>query len=542
MSSLYLELYKKCGTLKESRKRIKFELSQTPAKSFAFPKESSAQSLKSFVPHILIVDDDELICSGVEQVLVEYGYAVSKCREASEALQELETENIDLVVTDVRLPGMSGVELTKRIFERWPDVPIIVMTGFSEIEIAVEVLKLGASDFIRKPFTPAAIQESVRVVLEQSQVFVDIRHMRNEFKERCEFGGMLSRTNEMHSVFETIRMVAETDATVVVEGETGTGKELVATAIHHQSKRKEGPFVAINCAGIPETLLESELFGYERGAFTGADYARAGKIELAHGGTLFLDEIESMPLSMQAKLLLVLENQKVQRLGSNRWTQIDMRVVAATNVPLKELKSQGLMRSDFYYRLNVVLIPLLPLRHRIEDIPLLVQDFLRHQPIAKRKNITKVSKETMTRLMSYDWPGNIRELQNVLEKALVLCRSRIIENVELPDAPSNAEPAPEWSSDLLYAEEGPLDEWIKAQERAYLIRRLEESGGRIDLTAKSCGVDVRTLHRKMRLHGLDKKDFSRGFLRRHSRPTNISYDTDRMKHMGLAAERHYARR
>ena len=525
----------------EQHKPFRSQLTRTK-----FPSSGSEQVHESvcIVPHILIVDDDELISSGLELVLLESGYTVSTCRKASEALAELEKEHIDLVLTDVCLPGMSGVELTRRILERWADVPIIVITGFSEIEIAVEVLKLGARDFIRKPFTPAAIQESVRVVLEQSRVFVDIRHMRNELKERCEFGGMLSRTTEMHRVFETIRMVAETDATVVIEGETGTGKELVATAIHHQSRRKEGPFVAINCAGVPETLLESELFGYERGAFTGADYARAGKIELAHGGTLFLDEIESMPLSMQAKLLLVLENQNVQRLGSNRSTKIDMRVVAATNVPIKDLKNQGLMRSDFYYRLNVVLIPLLPLRSRIDDIPLLVQDFIRHQPIAKRKNITKVSTVTMNRLLSYDWPGNIRELQNVLEKALVLSRSRIIENVELPDARSNAETAsvPPLPLEVPYAEEGPLEEWIREQERAYLIRRLEASGGRIDLTAKSCGIDVRTIHRKMRLHGLDKKDFSRGFLRRHSRLTNISYDTARMKHTGLATESHEGRR
>jgi DNA-binding NtrC family response regulator len=514
------------------------------AAASASDSEPDDELSTSFVPRILIVDDDDRICCGLEQLLAESGYDVSTCRQSSEALTELEKEYIDLVVTDVRLPGMSGVELTKRIVERWADVPVIVITGYSEIEVAVEVLKLGASDFIRKPFTPAGIQESVKVVLEQARVFTDIRHIRNEIKAKCEFGGMLSRTTEMHRVFETIRMVAETDATVVIEGETGTGKELVATAIHHQSTRKAGPFVAINCAGVPDTLLESELFGYERGAFTGADYARGGKIELSHGGTLFLDEIESMPLSMQAKLLLVLENQKVQRLGSNRWTQVDMRVVAATNVPLKELKSQGLMRSDFYYRLNVVLIPLLPLRSRLKDIPLLVQDFLRHQPIAKRKNITKVSIETMNRLMSYHWPGNIRELQNVLEKALVLCRSRIIESVELPDEPSHANSGPESSSKVSDAEEGPLDEWIREQERAYLIRKLEASDGRIDLTAKSCGVDVRTIHRKMRLHGLDKKDFSRRFLRRFSRITNITPDTTKNKnqHTALATEHHQSRR
>jgi two-component system, NtrC family, response regulator AtoC len=468
------------------------------------------EALTSSVPHILIVDDEELICCVLKRLLVESGYVVSTCRQASEALEELEKEYIDLVVTDVRLPGMSGVELTKRITERWADVSIIVMTGFGEIEIAVEVLKLGASDFIRKPFSPAGIQEAVKIVLEQSRVFVDIRHLRNELKGKCEFGGMLSRTTEMHRVFETIRMVAETDATVVVEGETGTGKELVARAIHHQSSRKEGPFVAINCAGVPETLLESELFGYERGAFTGADRARPGKIELVDRGTLFLDEIESMPLTMQAKLLLVLETKKVQRLGSDRCAQIDMRVVAATNIPLKELRSKGAMRTDFYYRVNVILISLLPLRKRIEDIPLLVQDFLRHHPIAMRKNITKIATQAMDRLMSYDWPGNVRELQNVLEKALVLCRSRVIETVELPDPCVDAQTRRKTKSiEVPLAEEAPLEEWVKEQERAYLIRRLRAFGGRIGPTAKSCGVDVRTIHRKMRLYGLDKKDFSR---------------------------------
>ena len=493
------------------------------AKALALHEGPSAQLLKSVAPQILIVDDDDRICCALEQLLIESGYAVSTCRQASEALEELEKEHIDLVLTDVKLPGMSGVALTKQIVERWADVPIIVMTGFGEIEMAVEVLKVGASDFLRKPFTPAGIQESVKCVLEQSRVFVDIRHIRNELKARCEFWGMLSRTTEMHQVFETIRMVAETDATVVIEGETGTGKELVATAIHYQSRRKKGPFVAINCAGVPETLLESELLGYERGAFTGADRPRVGKIELAHRGTLFLDEIESMPLTMQAKLLLLLEGQNVQRLGSNRSVKIDMRIVAATNIPLKELRDQGLMRTDFYYRVNVVLIPLLPLRKRIEDVPLLVQDLLRHHPIAIKKNIAKLSAKAMDRLMKYDWPGNIRELQNVLEKALVLCRSRVIEHIDLPDAPLDAEARRKSTSiEVPIAEEPPLEEWVKDQERAYLVRRLEAFRGRIGPTAKSCGVDVRTIHRKMRLYGLDKKDFSRNADRSYSKLTTVS--------------------
>ncbi|MGH7847067.1 MAG: sigma-54-dependent transcriptional regulator [Candidatus Binatia bacterium] len=490
------------SALNTNTEQYKYGIRVRSPKSSAGRYKQADEPVNSLVPRILVVDDDELICRELELLLVRSGYAVCTCQHGSQALEELQKENIDLVVTDIRLPGISGVQLTKHIVERWSDVPIIVITGFAEIDTAVEVLKLGASDFIVKPFGAAIIQESVKVVLDKARVFSEIRHLRLRLREKCEFGGMLSRTAEMHEVFETIRMVAETDTTVVVEGETGTGKELVAKAIHHQSARREGPLVAINCAGFPETLLESELFGYERGAFTGADHTRAGKIELAHGGTLFLDEIESMPLSMQAKLLLVLEDQKVHRLGSNRWTQIDMRVVAASNIPLTQLLSQGLMRSDFYFRLNVIAIRLVPLRMRLGDIPLLVQDFLRYHPIAGRKNITRVSAQVMDRLMKYHWPGNIRELQNVLEKAVVLARSAVIEKVDLP----NAAKAGEVKDDGMPVQL-PLSEWVNAQERQYLILKLKAFRGRVGLAAKSCGVDVRTMYRKMRLYGLDKKTF-----------------------------------
>jgi two-component system response regulator HydG len=491
----------------EAAKNRDFKSPPKAANASASLPEPTDQSLTAFVPHILIVDDDDLICRRLEQLLVQSGYTVSTCRKAIDAVQELEKECVDIVLTEVRLPDMTGVELTKQIIEKWPDVPIIVITGFAEIEIAVEVLKLGASDFIRKPFSATAIEESIKLVLKKFLLVAERRHLRECLKTRCEFGGMLSRKAEMHSIFEKIQMVAETDTTVVVEGETGTGKDLVARAIHQQSARREGPFVTINCAGVPETLLESELFGYERGAFTGADRARPGKIELAHRGTLFLDEIESMPLAMQMKLLLVLETQKVQRLGANRWSQIDMRVIAATNIPLKELREKGLMRSDFYYRVNVVLIHLLPLRMRIEDIPLLVQHFLQHHPIAKQKNIAKIATHAMDRLMKYQWPGNIRELHNVLEKALVLSKSRVIENVELPDAWLDAEvKARAMSIKVPSPEEIPFAEWIKYQEREYLLRKLKAYKGRIGLTAQGSGLDVRTIYRKMRLYGIDKQN------------------------------------
>ena len=474
--------------------------------------KSSATRTSStpLTPHILVVDDDAMIGEQLERLFTHSGYKVTIANRAEQALEFLEHEDIDLVVTDIRLPGIDGVELTKRIAERWSDIPVIVVTGYGDIETAVEVLKLGASDFIVKPFSAAAIHESTRVCLEKACLFIEIRHLRHRLKESCEFGGMLSRTPEMHRVFEVIRTVAPTDSTVIVEGETGTGKELVASAIHYQSERRERPFVTINCGGFPEQLLESELFGYERGAFTGANQSRPGKIEMAHGGTLFLDEIENMPLSMQVKLLLVLNNQRVQRLGSNHWTRVDMRIIAASNIPLKDLVAQGKMRSDFYYRVNVILIELIPLRQRLDDLPILIQDFLRHHPVAVRKNITGIANSALDHLMQYSWPGNVRELHNVLEKAVILGKSRVINVVDLDlDFGHSASETKANATGPKGAIELTLNLWIREKEKEYLIHKLSAFRGRIGLTAKSCGVEVRTLHRKMQLYGLDKKAFNK---------------------------------
>ena len=472
----------------------------------------SSHGAESLATHILVVDDDPIICRQLARLYSQRDYRVTIATLAEQALELLEDQDIDLVVTDLRLPGMSGVELTRRVLERWNDIPIIVMTGFGEIREAVNLLKAGVSDYIVKPFEAAVVQQSTELALQKTAVFADIRRLRRTLGERYEFGGMLSKTPEMHRVFEIIRMVAPTDSTVVVEGETGTGKELVASAIHDHSLRREGAYVTINCGALPEGLLESELFGYERGAFTGADQARAGKIELADGGTLFLDEIENMPLSMQSKLLLVLNNNKVQRLGSGRWLHVDMRVIAASNVPLKELLTQGKMRSDFYYRIHVIPIRLSPLRQRLEDLALLAQDFLRHHPMALRKKVKAISPKAMELLMRYSWPGNIRELQNVLEKAIVLAKSGVLDVADLDlDLVRTSSHVNFNDTDISPAL--PFAEWIRRQEREYLIQMLKKSGGRINLTAKSCGLDLRTLHRKMRLHGLDKKTFYRKALK-----------------------------
>jgi DNA-binding NtrC family response regulator len=469
-------------------------MTNQPAKASVFVTQPT--------PHILVVDDDELTCQELKGIYRHTGYKVTVAHCAEEALPRLAELDIDLSVIDIRLPGMSGVELVKHIRVNYPEVPVIVITGHGDIETAIDVLKLGASDYFAKPFSLAAIQESTRLVLQKAQVFTEIRHLRRSLKESYNFGGMVSKTPAMHKVFEIIRTVAGTDMTVVVEGETGTGKELVARTIHDLSPRRMKPFVAINCAGFVESLLESELFGYEKGAFTGADQARPGKIEVANGGTLFLDEIESISINMQCKLLRVLEERLVQRLGSSRAVEIDMRVIAASNVKLEDLAKKT-MRKDFYYRINVISIELVPLRKRLEDIPLLVQDFLHHHPVAIQKGITKISQQALDRLMGYSWPGNIRELQNVLERTIVLEKTEVISEVSLPKLRSYHP----WDEDV--TEEIPLHQWVREQEKQYLIRKLSLFGGRIDLTAKSCHVGVRTLSRKIHFYGINKTRFSK---------------------------------
>jgi DNA-binding NtrC family response regulator len=453
-------------------------------------------------PCILVVDDDPLICQQLERLYLQGGYKATTAYSGEQALDRLQAGDIDAVVTDIRLGGMSGVDLAKRMQELHPDVAVIAVTGFGDIEVAVEVLKLGASDFILKPFKPETILDATRAVVEKARALIEIRHLRRSLKGTCEFGGILSKTPEMHRVFEVVSAICHTDLTVLIEGETGTGKDLIANAIHYKSPRCTGPFIALNCAGVPETLLESELFGYERGAFTGADQTTVGKIELAHRGTLFLDEIESMSLAMQAKLLRVFENREVQRLGGHQKIRVDVRVIAASNVPLKDLLDRGQMRHDFYYRINVMPIRLIPLRERKDDIPLLVHDFLRHHPLALSKKITGISHQAVGCLVRYPWPGNVRELQNVLERAIVLTTKRVIDHVDLPDLQPPARMEVRASVGHL-----PLRQWLSCQEKEYLLQQLREYGGKIADTARNCGMDMKTLYRKMRLYGLDKRDF-----------------------------------
>ena len=459
---------------------------------------------------ILIVDDDPLIRRQLENLYLAHGYDVDAAAHVQEALDKLSSCEFSLALVDVKMPGTDGITLTGEIQERWPAVDVIMITGYGSIKGAVEAMRHGACDYITKPFEPDDILLATQKVLERRRLLDEIEYLRKQLSDRYTFANMVSRDPAMLEVFATIEMLAQSDVTVVINGESGTGKELVARAIHFQGKRKAGRFVAINCAALPEALLESELFGYERGAFTGAMQDRVGKVELANGGTLFLDEVESIPLSMQAKLLRVLEERAIERLGSNRRVSVDMRVLAATNQDLSRAVAAGHMREDFYYRINVVPVQLPPLRQRLADIPLLVAEFLRTNQMAREKGINRVSERALELLMGYAWPGNIRELLNVMERAVLRAKGDVIREVDVPGIEPKT-PKVQDSADFRL----PLRHFLKRAEQQYLTRILQHYRGSIAPAARHALIDQATLHRKIRMHGLRAGEF-----RSHARGTH----------------------
>jgi two-component system response regulator AtoC len=453
-------------------------------------------------PRLLVVDDDPLIREELESLFSAQPYAVECVASVSDAMQSLAEREFALALVDVRIGGGDGIALTKDVREHWPDVDVIMITGYGSIKNAVEAMRQGAVDYITKPFQPDELLHAVHKALERRRLIDEIEYLRRQLSDRYAFANMVSRNPAMLEIFATLEMLARNDVTVLITGESGTGKELAARAIHFQGKRRGARFVAINCAAVPEALMESELFGYERGAFTGAMAERIGKIELANGGTLFLDEIETIPLPMQAKLLRVLEERAIERLGGNRRVQVDMRVVAATNVDLGKLVREGRVREDFYYRINVVPIALPPLRERREDISLLVAEFLRNNELAKEKGLNRLTERALNQLMSYDWPGNIRELSNVMERAVLRAKGDTIKEVDVPTT---------GRTDGRRGAAGhyhlPLREYLKGAERDYLAQLLSQYQGGIARCARHASVDQATLHRKIKAHGLRADEF-----------------------------------
>jgi DNA-binding NtrC family response regulator len=453
---------------------------------------------------VLIVEDHDRLREQLGQFYQQEGFKVTTAACGEEGIEKLSQEKFAIVVSDVKMPGIDGFQLARHVRERYPDTDVILITAFGNIKQAVEAMKLGASDYITKPFQPEAIRLVSEKLIERRRLLEEVRELRQRVQEEHNLENILSKSPKMLKVFELIRSLAETDSGVMITGETGTGKELVARAIHNLSRRKGRQFVAINCGAFPDTLLESELFGYEKGAFTGAVQSRGGKIELADGGTLFLDEIEAMAAPMQVKLLRVLQEREVERLGGNRKVKIDMRVIAATNVDLSLCLARGTLREDFYYRINVIPIQLPPLRERLEDLPLLIEHLLSRHPVAIERKIRQVAPKVLDQMLAYHWPGNIRELENILERAIVKSRGDVIENVDLPAPPQRI-------IDLWYAGNGAreisLKQWLSNSEKDYLRSLLIKYKGSISSTAKEAKVDNKTLYRKMRRHGLHKESF-----------------------------------
>ena len=453
---------------------------------------------------ILIVEDHDRLREQLGAFYEQEGYRVTMAACGEEALEKLSRERFAIVLSDVKMPGIDGFQLTRQIRQKYPDTDVILITAFGNIKDAVEAMKLGASDYLTKPFQPEAIRFVSEKLVEKRRLVEEVRELRQMVKEEHVLENILSKSPKMLKIFDLIKGVAETDSGVLITGETGTGKELVARAIHNLSRRKNSQFVAINCGAFPDTLLEGELFGSEKGAFTGSVQSRAGKIELADKGTLFLDEIESIPLPMQVKLLRVLQEREVERLGGNRKTKIDMRVIAATNVDPSLCLARGTLREDFYYRINVIPVHLPALRERLEDIPLLVEHILKRHSVARERKIQKISPKAVDQMLAYHWPGNIRELENILERAIIKCQGETIEEVDLPAPPHRI-------VDLPFSGDGEvaisLKQWLAKSERDYLRGLLINHKGSITSAAKAAKVDNKTLYRKMKRHGLHKESF-----------------------------------
>ncbi|GBF35387.1 response regulator [Desulfocucumis palustris] len=447
------------------------------------------------IPKILIIDDEEHMCWALERAMRQEGYQALSANRGRQGLDIIREEAPSLVLLDLKMPEMDGLEVLKKIKEMCPKLPVIMLTAHGTIETAIEAMKEGASDYITKPFDLDELKLVIKQNLVMSQLVTEVNFLRSELAKKYKM--MVGESPAIKQVTKLIEKVANSNATVLITGESGTGKEVAAVAIQRNSPRRDGPFVPVNCAALPDNLLESELFGHEKGAFTGAVARKLGRFELADKGTIFLDEIAEMPLNMQVKLLRVLQEKSFERVGGTETLHVDVRVIAATNRNLAEAMSKGLFREDLYYRLNVVQINLPPLRDRKEDIPILANHFL--EKLRPNYFVNKFSPEAIRLLTQYNWPGNIRELQNVVERAAIICHGNEITPEDLPIEIQEISEGYEMGSVVRIPENGIS---LEDLEKELIIKALEKSKGNQTRAAQLLGITRSALLYRVQKHGI----------------------------------------
>jgi DNA-binding NtrC family response regulator len=452
--------------------------------------------MKSDKPVIVLADDDKNTREGIGRALRDR-YEVFLAENGERALELLSEHPVDVLISDMRMPGMDGLALLQRALARQPRPAVIVLTAYGSVETAVEAMKRGATDFLQKPVDLSVLEQRLERAVQMVRMERENETLKAQLDRRYGLETMIGESSAMQEVFDIIRQAAPTTATVLIQGESGTGKELAARAIHQLSPRAKGPFIAVHCAALAPTLLESELFGHEKGAFTGATERRIGRFEMADGGTLFLDEVSEIDPAIQTKLLRVLEERRFERVGGRQTIEVDIRLVAATNRDLKALVEAGTFRRDLFFRLDVVTLTMPPLRKRKEDIPLLVQAMLREFSEKHGKPVRELTPEAMEILMRYDWPGNVRELRNTIERMVVLARDSRLTVRDIPAAIRSAVTAPSVAEGLATTS---LIRPLGETEKQIILAALKKFGGNKTLTARELGISRRTLHRKLKTY------------------------------------------
>ena len=447
---------------------------------------------------ILVVDDDNAHRTMLRTLVGGWGYDIVEADDGSTAIEKVQERPFDLILMDVRMLKVSGLEALERIKAFNPAIPVTIMTAYSSVETAIEALKKGAYDYLTKPLDFDKLRLTIERAMEHTRLKEENRLLKENLGKHFDMQNIIGRSPAMISLLETVAHVASSEATVMITGESGTGKELIAGVIHHNSPRKDSPFVKLNCAAITETLLESELFGHEKGAFTGADRRKEGRFYQANQGSIFLDEVSEMPLTMQVKLLRVLQERELTRVGGEKVIAVDVRVIAATNKDLVDLKNRGLFREDLYYRLNVVNLEIPPLTKRRDDIPLLAQHFLEIFVDKNKKKIKGFTPKAMDQLIRYDWPGNVRELMNAVERAVVLARTDYLDDHDFSILQPLLQQSAMAPSDFDNIDNIPLEE----VEKAAILRMLESVAGNKSEAARRLGITRKTLHKKLKQYGV----------------------------------------